>query len=257
MNTDNLKITVIIATYNAHLNLQKALDSLKLQTSKDFELIVVDGASTDNTLDIIKSNSDIITQYISAPDEGIYDAWNKGIKVAQGEYIMFLGADDILLPGALDAYIRFIEKNGHNFDIISSKLDYVNERGKHLKFVGEPWNWNKFKMNRMSFAHTGMLHNVRLFIKNGPFDITYKICGDLEFLLRTQGNIITGFMDAVTIKMQQGGISYSVKAIIEAYQIRKNKQILSTTENYLRLLYMLVRFCLSKIKQKIYKVLYK
>lgn len=244
-------ISIITATYNAESCLENLIKSIIYQKTSEVELIIIDGGSNDRTIEIVKKYESNISYWISEPDQGIYDAWNKGVKAAQGEFIMFLGADDMLLPGALNAYLSFLDKKGSNFDIISSKLDYVNDRGVHIRFVGEPWNWNKFKLNRMSFAHPGMLHNSRMLIKYGPFDNSFKICGDFEFLIRTHGNIVTGYIDFVTIKMQQGGISYSVKALIEAYQIRKKTQTLSIIKNRTIFIVLLIRFYLSKIKSRI------
>ena len=244
-----IEISIIIATYNAELYLENVIKSIIPQKSQKVELLIIDGGSKDTTNEIIKKNESHLSYWISEPDYGIYDAWNKGVNASKGEYIMFLGADDQLLPGALDEYIKFIEKKGHDFDIISSKLDYVNDHGGHIRFIGEPWNWNKFKMNTMSFAHPGMLHNVRLFIKNGPFDTSFKICGDFDFLLRSHNNIIAGFLDIVTVKMQQGGVSYSVKAIVETFKIRKKNHILSTTKNSIRFSVDIMKFYGSKMKK--------
>ena len=254
---EQILISIITATYNAEPSLENLIKSVILQKTKEIEFIIIDGGSKDNTIEIVKKYESHLKYWISEPDDGVYDAWNKGVSIAKGEYIMFLGADDLLLPGALAAYIHFLGKKGHNFDIISSKLDYVNVHGEHLRFVGEPWNWNKFKMNRMSFAHPGMLHNERLFIKNGSFDTTFKICGDFEILLRTHDDIITGFMDIITVKMQQGGVSYSVKAIVETSQIRKNNRTLSTTKNRIRFLVLLTKFYVSKMKQVTFSLLQK
>lgn len=241
-------ITIIIATYNAGKYLQKCLDSIIPQKNELAELIIIDGGSKDNTIEIIRNNQQYLSYWISEPDHGIYDAWNKGIIKAKGEWIMFLGADDLLLPESLDALVKYIKQNSRDLDIISSKLDYVTENGSHIRYIGEPWNWEKFKMSKMSFAHPGMLHSSKLFARNGLFDTTFKICGDSEFFLRTQGNMTAGFVDFVTVKMQRGGMSYSAKAIVETYHIRQKNHTLPAAKNSFRFLRMLVIFYLSKIK---------
>ena len=98
------KISIIIATYNAEKTLQRCFDSIRNQKNEKIELIVIDGNSNDNTLSIIESNADIVDYYVSESDKGIYDAWNKGVKVSTGEWIEFLGADDKLLPDSLPLY---------------------------------------------------------------------------------------------------------------------------------------------------------
>jgi len=247
----NYKISIIIATYNAEKYLQICLDSIIQQKYENVELLIIDGGSIDNTIDILKSNQPHINYWISEKDNGVYDAWNKGILVAKGDWIMFLGADDILLPKALDTYLQFIQQEGKQFDIISSKLDFVSEKGLHLRFVGEPWNWDKFKMSRMSFAHPGLLHNSELFKTYGLFDTSFNICSDSELLLRTQGNINAGFIDFITVKMQSGGISHSVKAIVETFQIRKKNKTITSTKNSFRFLRFIVIFYLSRIKHSL------
>ena len=89
-------ITIIIATYNAEINLQLTFNSLKLQYNKNFELIVIDGGSIDNTFEILNSYQDYISYMISEKDNGIYDAMNKGIEVSKGKWLLFLGCDDII-----------------------------------------------------------------------------------------------------------------------------------------------------------------
>jgi len=241
-------ITIITATFNADSCLENLIKSVISQITDKVEFIIIDGNSTDNTISLIQKYKEYIAYWCSESDNGIYDAWNKGIRKATGEWIMFLGADDLLQPGALDAYFNFLEQEESVFDIITSRLDYVNEDGSHIKYVGEPWNWNKFKMSRMSFAHPGLLHNAKLFIANGLFDSEFKICGDSEFFLRTQGKIATGFVNYITVKMQRGGMSLSVKAIIESYKIRKKNHILSTSKNCLRFLFVFVKYSASMLK---------
>ena len=238
-------ITIITATFNADACIENLIKSVLCQLTDKVEFIIIDGNSKDNTISIIKRYEEYIAYWSSESDNGIYDAWNKGIRKAKGEWIMFLGADDLLQPNALETYFSYLEHEGNVFDIITSRLDYVNENGSHIKFVGEPWNWNKFKMSRMSFAHPGLLHNAKLFITNGLFDSEFKICGDSEFFLRTHGDIVAGFLDFVTVKMQRGGMSLSVKAIIESYKIRKKNHFLSTSKNCLRFLFVFVKYNVS------------
>ena len=89
-------VSIIIATYNSEKTLRRALDSVLNQTYQDWECIVVDGASKDNTIEIVKEyvSKDTRFRYVSEPDHGIYDAFNKGWKMAKGEWVMYLGSDD-------------------------------------------------------------------------------------------------------------------------------------------------------------------
>jgi len=209
------QISIIIATYNAEPYLQLTLDSLKLQTCKNFELIIVDGDSKDNTLSIIMSNKEIITKYISEPDKGIYDAWNKGIKISNGKWICFLGAGDTLIPDAFSKYIELINQVNEDFDYVSARIKRVDESGHFLTEIGEPWNWRNFK-KIMTTAHVGSLHNRNLFEELGLFNTDYKICSDYEFLLRKKSDLRCLFLDQIIGCMPIGGVSFSVAALCES-----------------------------------------
>ncbi|NBB22841.1 glycosyltransferase [Runella sp. CRIBMP] len=243
-------ITIIIATYNAAEFLQRSLDSIRLQKTDDIELIVMDAVSKDTTLEILKNNSDIIDYFKSEKDKGVYDAWNKGIRKAKGTYIMFLGADDVLLPGAIEAYLRFIKSNS-GFDIISSRLDLVDEMGNHRRYVGELFVHERYCKRTLSFAHPGMLHSVNIFNKVGLFSLDYKICSDAEFFIKNGGAFKAGFVDYVTVRMQQGGMSVSYKAIWEAYKIRKNYHVINPFQNSIGMIKMVLLLFLSKTKTKL------
>ncbi len=95
-------ISIIIVTYNAAKTLQASLDSIYRQKYPAIEIVMIDGASTDNTVEIIKQNADNLSYWVSEKDAGIYDAMNKGIKHATGNWIYFLGADDVLFDGFSD-----------------------------------------------------------------------------------------------------------------------------------------------------------
>ncbi len=248
------KISIIIATYNASLFLSRVLDSIKIQKEDDIELLVIDGLSSDNTIDIIKEYEEIIDIWVSESDKGIYDAWNKGINLSTGEWIMFLGADDILQPNALFTYLNFI--NSHDcsvIDIICAKLEFVNYKGEHLRVVGEPWNWNKMVNRKLSFAHPGLLHKRRLFDHFGVFDIKYKICADSDFFQRIGPNIKSEFIDVIMVKMQQGGMSDSYAALKEGYMIRKNNKVISPFLNMINHFFILFRYTFSRFKRILIK----
>lgn len=102
-------ITVITATYNAADSLPNLIRYLREQTFRDFEWIVADGGSTDGTLDLLRCSSDVVSQWTSEPDFGIYDALNRALSVASGSYYLVLGADDCLFPRAIEWYSNAAE----------------------------------------------------------------------------------------------------------------------------------------------------
>jgi glycosyltransferase involved in cell wall biosynthesis len=211
-------ISIIIATYNAEKYLQNCLNSIIPQLNETIELIVIDGGSKDDSVEVIKKNQQHIASWISEPDKGIYDAWNKGLQNATGDWIMFVGADDQLMPNALNVYKQFINDNvAADIDLISSTVQMIDENGTIIRIKGWPFFWPMF-LKEMTIAHPGALHSKRLFEKHGNFNIDYKIVGDYELLLRAGNSLKSLYLDTVTVVMSEGGASDSVKSIKEHYK---------------------------------------
>lgn len=240
-------ISIIIATFNAAKTLQRCLDSIVPQLTDATELILVDGGSKDNTNDIIDSYGDKIAVHISEPDRGIYDAWNKGVKIAHGTFVTFIGADDCMMPDAIQQYFNFLNTHGTDFDLICGKLYFINERNEIIRRVGEPWNWKKHCRRKLNFAHPGLLHNKRLFKSIGYFDLQYKICADSDFLQRVGPSAKGGFIDEYLIKMSQGGMSDGYRAIKEGYLSRKNNKCLAPCLNIIAHIELILRYYFGKV----------
>lgn len=220
---NNKQISIIIATYNAAKTLRTCLDSIVPQLTDETELIIVDGKSKDETNSIIDSYGSKVTVHISEPDKGIYDAWNKGVKVAKGEWVMFVGADDVLLPNALNEYLKVIHATADvsKYDYICAHNEYVDMRGKLLKLLGEKPQWNKMRRG-MAAAHVASLHNRKnLFKTIGGYNLDFKICADYELLLRKKNKLRYLFIPSHIARMKVGGMSFSTKAIVEIYKIRR------------------------------------
>jgi glycosyltransferase involved in cell wall biosynthesis len=213
------KISIITATYNAEACLANLIESLLKQEDIEFEFIVVDGGSKDGTVNIIKKYQKHINHWISERDNGIYDAWNKGLDMVSGDWIMFLGADDILVDGSLKKYTEFMKTEMVNNEVlfISSKKQMIDKKGKIIRTTGAPWNWPTY-LEYMMVSHPGALHSKKLFEQYGNFNTDYKICGDYELLLRAKNNLVTAYMDEVTVKASEGGASDSIDAVWEHYK---------------------------------------
>ncbi len=226
-------ISIIIATYNASSTLRRCLDSIVPQLTVDTELIIIDGQSTDDTNAIVRSYGTAVTVHISEPDKGIYDAWNKGIGRATGQWIMFIGADDILLPGAIDTYLHVLRSTVDiaSYDYLCARNEYVDEAGHILGLIGEAPSWQRMR-RYMSAAHVASLHNkTHLFDTLGGYDLAYRICADYELLLRKRPLRYLFLGDAVIARMTSGGMSFSTAAIREAYRIRGQHHTLPTIVN--------------------------
>lgn len=196
-------VSIVIACFNTATTLPAAIESVVAQDRDDVELIVIDGGSTDDTVGVIRRYAGVIAHWVSEPDRGIYHAWNKGVTAARGHYIGFIGADDVLLPGALDAYSRLIAASP-DAEFLSSRVRYGS--GPNARIIGQPWQWNRFR-RYMTVAHVGSLHRRSLFDRIGLFDDSFRITGDYELLLRAGPRLDAAYMPQITARMGTQGIS--------------------------------------------------
>jgi glycosyltransferase involved in cell wall biosynthesis len=236
-------ISVIVAVFNGEKTLEKTLLSVFNQTYDNVELIIIDGGSTDGTIDIIKQHEGQIDYWVSESDLGIYDAWNKGVKLAHGEWIAFLGTGDTYNPSAISIYVTSILASKIALDFISSHINLVDQNGKILRLHGVPFVWNEVR-KAMDFAHVGALHNRSLFERFGLFDILYKSAGDYEFFMRCGRELRTVFMDTVTVDVLVGGISLnSCVGLQETCDIQKKYGV--------HPLFAYYKYWLVRLKQKV------
>jgi len=249
------KISIITATYNAESCLQELINSLFTQGNADFEFIIVDGGSTDSTIDIIRNNNSAIDNWISEPDKGIYDAWNKGVALATGNWIMFLGADDMLMPGALEKYYSFLASQPDDLLFLSSRRQMLDVKGNLIRTTGYTWSWPLFQ-KFMTVSHPGALHSDKLFDQYGMYDVSYKISGDYELLLRPRNQLKAAFMDEVTVKMSEGGASDSIAAVGEYYRATTTaggySKIKAGTSATITILKFIIKKGLRKIGLNVY-----
>lgn len=174
LENNKYKISVITAVYNAELCIQNLIDSLRSQSDKDFEWVVVDGASTDRTLEILNEVNDLNIKIISEPDFGIYDALNKGVKACCGEYYLVAGADDIFFKNAIRDYKNEITDN---VKLISAKV-VVGE--KIIEAYGKSWQFGQSAY--ISNHSVGVLIKKSLHSQYGWYSKKYPIAADQYFI---------------------------------------------------------------------------
>jgi len=203
-------ISIVVAVFNGAQTIQKCIDSIQSQDFKNFELIVIDGESTDSTCEILHGNKNVISYMISESDRGISDAWNKGVSQAKGEWIYFLGADDYLWDSkVLSAVANELQNPPLNTLVAYGKVAVVNEDYQELVRAGRPWHLvsNSFK-GLMVLPHQGIFHHHTLFKTYGYFDEQFRIVADYEFLLRyLKSNAATFFPTITVAGMLHGGLS--------------------------------------------------
>lgn len=208
------KFTVVIATYNADKTLDACLDSVRSQTYLNHEVIVADGLSKDGTLAILRRRESEIAWVISEKDKGIYDAWNKIIPRATGDWLIFLGADDELWDANVFAEAALLLANASE-NIIYGKVGIALPDKSILNFEGVEWNFvsSKFQ-HEMTLPHQGVFHRRTLFEKNGLFNPAFRICGDYEFLLRDLKDHPARFLpNLVVSRMAMGGVSSTYRNV--------------------------------------------
>lgn len=203
-------LTVIVAVFNNQATIQQCIDSVAQQTYPYKELIVIDGGSKDGTADLLKANNEKISYWISEPDRGIYNAWNKGLAQAQGEWICFLGADDYFWDTqVLEHMAQHLEKTPASIRVVYGQIMIVNGGGESLYLIGEDWQKVKKRFRQvMCIPHTGAMHHRSLFECHGKFDESFRIAGDYEMLLRELKLADAFFIrDCIVTAMRVGGIS--------------------------------------------------
>ena len=203
------KISLITAVYNNEAFIGTALASARAQDYPNIEHIIIDGGSTDRTLEILESNRDKIAKIISEPDEGIYDALNKGIKAATGKYIAFLHSDDIFEhASALSNLVQQIEVTDSEFSC-SDVLIVEQDSEKIIRFYRSNFfrEW-LFKLGWMP-PHPGCLYERALHDEFGLYSTRFKIAGDFDFLVRIffGRKIKWTYTNQITMKMRRGGVS--------------------------------------------------
>jgi len=200
-------ISVVIATRDAARSLPRCLESLRRQTFRDFEVIVMDGASTDGTVDLLKASADVVATWRSGPDAGLYSAWNEALPLARGEWICFLGADDWLWDaGALERLAPHLRAGALRCRIVYSRVRLVDGAGGVLEELGEPWESFRARFRSHDcLPHPGLMHHRSLFAELGPFDASFRLSADYEFLLRALAKEDALFVPALTAGAGWGG----------------------------------------------------
>ena len=186
MNHPHPKFSIITVTYNAEKVLEDTIQSVIFQTYRNVEYIIVDGASKDHTLEIVNKYHNRINKVISEPDKGLYDAMNKGIQLASGDYLCFLNAGDKFHDSETLQKIVHTLKGQELPDVIYGETAIVDEEGHflHMRRLSTPahLNWKSFKQG-MLVCHQAFFVNRELAI-NHLYDLQYRFSADFDWCIR-------------------------------------------------------------------------
>ena len=205
-----IRISVITAVYNNRDTISTALDSALRQAGVNLQLVVIDGGSTDGTLDVLRSYADRLDVLISEPDRGIYDALNKGIQRASGEVVGFLHSDDLFAdPGVLSRIGAVFADPA----VGAAYGDLVYVRKDNPDQVVRYWRAGVFSGRRLRWGwmppHPTLYVRRHVYEQHGLFDTSFRIAADYDFILRTLGKAGLGvrYIPEVLVKMRVGGAS--------------------------------------------------
>jgi glycosyltransferase involved in cell wall biosynthesis len=205
-----MKISIITVTFNSEKTLAATFNSIASQKHHNLEYIVIDGGSTDGTLEIINNHKKSITHFISERDKGIYDAMNKGLNLATGEIIGFLHSDDVYSKSTVLTTIDdYFGKLG--LDALFGDVSYFLNNDSSISV--RRYRSNRFTPDRIGWgwmpAHPSLFFHRRVYEKYGSFKIDYKIAADYEFVARVfRENILKYiYLPEVLVHMKMGGLS--------------------------------------------------
>lgn len=198
-----IKLSVIIPTYNSAEKLVITLNSLKQLCNQQVEILVIDGASTDNTSQVCKQYSQYITYFVSEKDDGIYDAMNKGIQLSHGEYLYFIGAGDEFLL-CHNEVIRYLDGNA---DFIYGNCFF---KVKKIIYNGKYTQW---KIANSNICHQAIFYNRNLFKIFGSYNTNYRYLADwwMNIQCFADRNVSKKYINVIVANYEEGGFSHNPK----------------------------------------------
>ncbi|BAV07188.1 Glycosyl transferase family 2 [Filimonas lacunae] len=241
-------ISVITVVYNGAATLEQTIASVKAQTYSAIEYIVVDGGSKDNTVAIIESHTDIVSHWISEKDKGLYDAMNKGMAMATGEYVFFLNADDAFF--APDVLEKMMQAGG-NADVIYGDVMVMDGEGKDIGLRSEVTPHQLPAVLTWKSLQYGMVVSHQAFLVKravaATYDLQYKIASDIDWMITTLKQAATTVNAGVIVaKFRTGGTSKErqQQAWKERYAILSKHY--GAVANFIRHLFIAIRYIIKK-----------
>lgn len=241
-------ISIITVVYNGEDTIQRTIDSIKNQSYKNIEYIIVDGLSKDNTVEIIKNNSEFVTKFVSEPDNGLYDAMNKALEIATGDYVWFINSGDEI---ANSDVLSNVFTNSENADIYYGDTLIVDDNGEEIgkRRLQPPkeLTWKDFKKG-MVVSHQSIIIKRDITRK---YDLNYRFSADFDWVLyalkKSKKNVNT---QIVLSKFLDGGLTKQniIPGLKERFSIMvKNFGLIPTIYQHI---FISIKFFVFYVKYK-------
>jgi glycosyltransferase involved in cell wall biosynthesis len=222
-------ISIITASFRSEATILDTLESVNAQTYPAIEHLIIDGASKDRTLELVRAYGRRVTHVTSEPDKGIFDAYNKGLKVAQGEVIGFLNSDDFYAaPWVIERVMAAFEDA--SVEAVYADLVYVDK--DNTAHITRHWKSRPYRRGDFSRAfsppHPTLFLRRNVYERTGGFDPTFRFAGDYEYMLRafhTHG-VKSVYLPEIVVKMRNGGTTGGSLPFIK----KQNLEILKALE---------------------------
>lgn len=204
-------VSVITVCRNAEDFLEQCVQSVVAQDFDDFEYVVIDGGSTDGSVDIIRRYESRLSYWHSKPDRGLAHAFNQGVEHSKGEWLIFLNSDDFFVDGTALARMAKHLVRHENADVVIGQVQIVT-REQHPKPIlqaGRPWKWKEFR-KQATIPHQSAFTNRRFYQKLGNFSEEFKVIVDYEHYLRAGKDLSAVFVPELVSAMRTGGMTTSL-----------------------------------------------
>jgi glycosyltransferase involved in cell wall biosynthesis len=249
-------ISIVTVSLNAAEFMEHNLQSVAVQTYPHWEHIVIDGGSTDGTVDIIKRYDSHLSYWHSRKDRGISDAFNLGLAQARGEWLLFLNSDDYLLDSSVLANMAEHLQARSDADVVYGRRFLMTREAKPRLFRegrGRPWKWAFFR-RRPCIPHPSSFTNRKYFERVGGFDDSFHIAMDYELFLRSKQNLKSHYVPLAVTGMRVGGVCQDViKTWLEGGRAQKKTRTMPMPLIWLNSGYQIGRHYLALLSFKIVK----
>jgi len=206
-------VSVVTAAYNAVSTIQRCCESVTGQDYAPLEHLVVDGGSTDGTVEVLRKYG---VRYESAPDAGVYDGLSKGVRMARGEFVHILDADDWYAhPSVLSSVVAAM--TAHDWDVCHARAAHVTASDRVVRVFGRDLDKRRL-LKKMRVAYPTVVVRRAVYERYGAFSVGFQVAADYEFLLRIWDRVRVGFLDDILVHVAIGGISTRPENVVRSYR---------------------------------------